>query len=273
MKPQITATAAEQSEGELIEEAKAAVSSSQWTIGRCASTWHRHYASGRTDADFGSKIGGVGARTVNDARRTVERFGPEGERLDLPGPWKLSFTHYLTAVAWDDAEELLGRASSEGWSTKELRAFGRMQHGEDLTKPAEPEPEVEFVEPIRVPDPAAADPAETADQTSGDVVDYDHDEDRTREKPEPKTPSDGSITDAQRVDALKSWNLKNVIGIRRALTLTESLPATKQAKARLIIGTQLRALGDDIIDGHETAEMVDGLGDEFVRDLRKHLQA
>src|SRR5690606_28543509 len=95
-------------------------------LGECASEWTQRYANGRTDADFAELVGSTQPR-VNEARRVCERFRGLSETI------KLSFSHYVAAVAWDDADECLIWADHLQASVREMKAWRRAQRGEDLT--------------------------------------------------------------------------------------------------------------------------------------------
>jgi hypothetical protein len=119
-----------ESEAELIGRAQAALSNCSWTVGDCATKWTKRYAKGRTDADFGTLIGLSGDQ-VYQRRRVSETFG------DVKDEYKnLKWSHFYTALTWDDASECLKWADDMQATIAEMRAWRRAQHGEDLTEAA-----------------------------------------------------------------------------------------------------------------------------------------
>ena len=125
--------AAEETEQQLIDRAQQALSSN-WTIGKCASIWCERYANGRTDADFADLIG-ASQQQVNAARRVFERFA------DVYSTWSnLTWSHFKAAVSWEDAAECLQWAEEISASVREMKAWRRALHGEDLTQPADDRP-------------------------------------------------------------------------------------------------------------------------------------
>jgi hypothetical protein len=133
-----------ESEAELIGRAQAALSNCSWTVGDCAAKWTKRYAKGRTDADFGTLIGLSGDQ-VYQRRRVFETFA------DVKDEYKnLKWSHFYTALTWDDAAECLKWAEDMQATIAEMRAWRRAQHGEDLTEAAAEEsppfdPLVEFM--------------------------------------------------------------------------------------------------------------------------------
>jgi len=133
-----------ESEAELIGRAQAALSNCSWTVGDCAAKWTKRYSKGRTDADFGNLIGLSGDQ-VYQRRRVVETFGDVKDEYQ-----NLKWSHFYTALTWDDAAECLKWADDMQATIAEMRAWRRAQHGEDLTEAAEDEappfdPLVEFL--------------------------------------------------------------------------------------------------------------------------------
>ncbi len=122
-----------QTEDQLVVRAQQALSSCNWVIGECASEWTEKYASGRTDADFGSMIGLSGDQ-VYQRRRVWESFSDVHENYST-----LKWSHFYVAVNWDDASECLQWANEIEATVAEMKAWRRAQHGEDLTEPAEEE--------------------------------------------------------------------------------------------------------------------------------------
>lgn len=118
---------AEETEQQLIERARQADSDAAWTIGECASLWTQRYAKGRTDADF-AKLVGLSRDVVTQRRLVHETFSDVCDSNH-----KLCWTHFYVALNWDDASECLAWADENGATVAEMKAWRRMQHGEDLT--------------------------------------------------------------------------------------------------------------------------------------------
>lgn len=123
--------AANDTEGALIERARQALSGCNWTIGECASQWTQRFARGRSDADFGGLIGLSGDQ-VYQRRRVWETFA------DVHAEYgKLSWSHFYTALTWDDSAEVLQWANENEATVNEMKAWRRAQHGENLDEPPE----------------------------------------------------------------------------------------------------------------------------------------
>lgn len=121
------------SEDALIDLARTSVSDCNWTVGECAAQWTVKYARGRTDGDFGVLIGMSGDQ-VYQRRRVWETFG------DVRAEYgKLRWSHFYVALTWDDAPECFAWAAEHKATVAEMRAWRRLQHGEDLSQPAEDE--------------------------------------------------------------------------------------------------------------------------------------
>ncbi|QDU38401.1 hypothetical protein Mal4_27280 [Maioricimonas rarisocia] len=114
-------------EEELVEKAQNALNQCNWVIGECAAQWTQRYAQGRTDADFGARIGLSGDQ-VYQRRRVWETFADVHD--DYP---KLKWSHFYAALNWDDAADCLQWANEIGATVAEMKAWRRAQHGEDLT--------------------------------------------------------------------------------------------------------------------------------------------
>lgn len=161
--PPAVVAPAENTEAQIVDRARAAVDLSNWTVGECAAEWTAKYCRGRTDADFASLIG-CGVNTVQQCRRVFEEFSPH--RNSYPG---LKFSHFRAAISWDDAEACLQWAVDNEATYKEMAAWRRMQHGEDLTVDPEPDHEPELVSalpPVTEHDPAETERAERVSEPS-----------------------------------------------------------------------------------------------------------
>ena len=119
------------SESELVQAAAECVSDSKWFVGQCAVDWQNRFGAGRTDADFGELVG-LSGESVYQRRRVFETFADVRDQYpNLEKKW----SHYLFALTWEDAPECLAWANENKASRREMVAWRRMQHGEDLTDP------------------------------------------------------------------------------------------------------------------------------------------
>jgi hypothetical protein len=157
-----------ESEDELVARAVEAISQSQWIVGECAATWTRRYARGRTDADFGLLIG-LSEDQVYQRRRVWEEFAEVAPRFAI-----LKWSHFYTALGWDDFDECLQWAHDMRATVAEMKAWRRARRGEDLTAEApdvdtERDPLVQFVpeSPAWVQDPASFRSATRSPESGG----------------------------------------------------------------------------------------------------------
>ncbi|MFM9960612.1 MAG: hypothetical protein ACKV2Q_05245 [Planctomycetaceae bacterium] len=129
-----TTTAAHETEKELIQRAQTAVSQCNWTVGECAVHWTKKFARGRTDADFGELVGMSGDQ-VYQRRRVCETFSDVKDNYSA-----LKWSHFYIALNWDNAAECLSWASENSATIAEMKAWRRLQRGEDVTAMADDEP-------------------------------------------------------------------------------------------------------------------------------------
>ncbi len=120
----------DKTEGKLVAFAREVTSNLSWEQGAAASAWTTRWARGRTDADFGNLIGLTGDQ-VFQRRRVWDVFGGCKDIYT-----NISWTHFLVALTWPDATECLKWADEQDATVAEMKAWRRMQHGEDLTTEA-----------------------------------------------------------------------------------------------------------------------------------------
>ena len=120
-----------ETEEELVAKAQASISQCNWIVGECASKWTQKYAKGRTDADFGELVG-LSPDQVYQRRRVWENFSDVTS--DYPN---LRWSHFYVALNWDDSPESLQWANENSATVAEMRAWRRLQNGEDLTQPSD----------------------------------------------------------------------------------------------------------------------------------------
>ncbi len=129
----------EESEEQLVCRAQEAVSHCRWVVGECAARWTARYARGRTDGDFAALIGLSGDQ-VYQRRRVWEVFA--GVRGEFPS---LKWSHFYSALSWDDARECLHWADQTRSTVAEMRAWRRARRGEDLSAEAPEDEAVRFI--------------------------------------------------------------------------------------------------------------------------------
>jgi len=122
-----------ETEAQLIERAQSALNNCNWVVGECAGTWTVKYAKGRTDAEFGNMVG-LSADQVYQRRRVWETFGDVCENYPA-----LKWSHFYVALNWDDAPECLQWSEENQTTVAEMKAWRRMQRGDDLTEAANPD--------------------------------------------------------------------------------------------------------------------------------------
>ncbi|MES2793224.1 MAG: hypothetical protein V4719_26680 [Planctomycetota bacterium] len=123
--------AADETEESLIQTAQRAISQCRWVVGECASKWTQRHARGRTDADFGQLVGLSGDQ-IYQRRRAWETFSDVRSQFA-----SLKWSHFYSALNWDDASDCLQWAEETQSTVAEMKAWRRALRGEDLT--AEPE--------------------------------------------------------------------------------------------------------------------------------------
>jgi hypothetical protein len=155
-----THPATRETEQDLIDRAQEALNQCNWVIGECAAQWTRRYAKGRTDADFGARIGLSGDQ-VYQRRRVWETFS------DVRNEYQnVKWSHFYAALNWDDAAECLQWADEMQATVAEMKAWRRAQRGEDLTRDSAEE-EVPFAESgIEYLSPRAGMVREPADESN-----------------------------------------------------------------------------------------------------------
>jgi len=149
---------AEQTEQQIVEAVKAAIEQiddCKWTVGRLAHEWTERYANGRTDEDF-AKLVGLSRANVQQRRQVFATYGDVCKTF-----CKLSWSHFLVVLDWNDADEWLASANDNRWSVATMKRMREIQNradrGEDLSQPAEPvEDEPEHVADV---DPYKAEPS------------------------------------------------------------------------------------------------------------------
>lgn len=126
-----TAIETAETEQELVATARRAISHCNWTVGECAAAWTERYSRGRTDADFGHLVGLSGDQ-VYQRRRVWESFS------DVRNVYaELKWSHFYVSLTWADSAECLAWGNENKATVAEMKAWRRMQHGEDLTIDAE----------------------------------------------------------------------------------------------------------------------------------------
>ncbi|MDB5390432.1 MAG: hypothetical protein JWM11_6078 [Planctomycetaceae bacterium] len=127
----VTPANTDETEEQIIRTAQQAISHCRWVVGDCASKWTQRHSRGRTDLDFGNLVGLSGDQ-IYQRRRVWETFSDV--RSQFPN---LKWSHFYSALNWDDAADCLQWAEETQATVAEMKAWRRALRGEDLT--AEPE--------------------------------------------------------------------------------------------------------------------------------------
>jgi hypothetical protein len=108
----------------------------KWQVGRLAHDWTQRFAKGRTDAEFAELVG-LSEDQVQRRRKVFSTYGDVSASMR-----KLSWTHFVAVLAWDDADEWLAVADENGWSVATMKRMRNIQqrtdNSDDLTIHAEP---------------------------------------------------------------------------------------------------------------------------------------
>lgn len=130
---------AEQSQQELIDRARGALSGSAWVVGECAS---KFCEQGGTIEQFADGLE-CSKATVGHQKRVWERFASnkldaenvrgaaDSHLYNMLGA-KLSWTHFHVAAPWDDARKWLSNAGEYGWGVARM-----VEERERSTAPAD----------------------------------------------------------------------------------------------------------------------------------------
>lgn len=242
-------------ESELILRAQIITNGSAWVVGQCASIWCERFAKGRTDEDF-AKLIGMSRQQVNNRRRVYERFCSISSKLP-----SLTFWHFATAIAWDDAEACLEWAEENSTpldlvSIEEMRSYrckvlGHEESTNFADEPLaeEPEPDLPASETKTKPDQLEhdRDPAEQSGSETTTPPEY------TPFRSEAKTPheqlSDQSAAD--RVKAIRS-------GLRIITRAFEKLAEINDER----IGPVLSEHVDRLLDEFDRGDEIGGLDEK-----------
>lgn len=98
------------------------VSTTNWEKGRIICQWREELvAAGQpstsySDEAWAQQVGGVSPQHVGRLRRVAQRFGQTREKFP-----QLFWSHYLTALDWDEAEMWLEGAVQNRWSVAQMR--------------------------------------------------------------------------------------------------------------------------------------------------------
>jgi hypothetical protein len=119
------------------------VSHTNWEKGRIISIWRAALtdagaADEATDEAWATRVGGVTPQHVGRLRRVWDRFGEVYKQYA-----GLFWSHFQSAVDWDDAEMWLEGAAQSRWSISEMRA----RRGEAMGVPADVHAREEDVQP------------------------------------------------------------------------------------------------------------------------------
>ncbi len=105
-----------------IENWQQLVSQTNWEKGKIICQWRESVCKlhpeieSVSDRAWSQLIGNVSSEHVGRLRRTFQRFGETHTNYD-----NLSWTHFMVATAWDDAEMWLEGAVQNGWTIDSMR--------------------------------------------------------------------------------------------------------------------------------------------------------
>lgn len=108
------------------------VSTTNWEKGAIISAWRNELeAAGApvtaySDEAWSRRVGGVTPQHVGRLRRVQQRFGESFRTYS-----QLYWTHFMSAMEWDDAEMWLEGASQSGWSVSKMRSMRWEANGGD----------------------------------------------------------------------------------------------------------------------------------------------
>jgi hypothetical protein len=106
------------------------ISQTNWEKGRIISDWRVALMESGSDPSqysdeaWARRVGGVTAPHVGRLRRVFDRYGSTYQTYE-----RLSWTHFLAALDWDDSPLWLEGASQEGWSVAQMRERRWQAHG------------------------------------------------------------------------------------------------------------------------------------------------
>ncbi len=156
---------------EFVGQWQSLISTTNWEKGRIISAWRAasidagNDATNHSDEVWASRVGGVTAPHVGRLRRVHDRFGEEREEFP-----KLSWTHFLAALDWEDAPMWLQGAADSGWSVASMRMERWEAAGADpATRPGGPLPEADIDEDV----PVGGDGDDVFNAATGDFYDDD----------------------------------------------------------------------------------------------------
>lgn len=172
------------------------VSTTNWEKGRIICGWRAEMiAAGASPRDYSDEVWAahvhqVSPQHVGRLRRTYDRFGKTYRSFS-----GLYWTHFCTALEWDDAEKWLAEARENRWSVNQMRTARNEELGLNEPNPPEGVPLAELDEDT--------DTAETQFQPLGEEAPFDTDEHELEIEPtgeptgvETESPDDGSGEEA-----------------------------------------------------------------------------
>ena len=119
------------------------ISTTNWEKGKIILEWRAALegseapAGAYSDETWSQRVGGVTPQHVGRLRRVYERFGATHQTYT-----RLYWSHFLTALDWDDAEMWLEGATQSSWSISKMRQMRWEANGGD---PAQTPPPTETI--------------------------------------------------------------------------------------------------------------------------------
>ncbi len=151
------------------------ISRTNWEKGRVICQWRENVCNlhpevrAVSDRAWSELTGGVSADHVGRLRRTFERFGDTYKNYD-----RLSWTHFMVAVAWPDAEMWLEGATQNGWTIEQMRTKRwETMGGLDAERPSDRDIIVKEIAPEELAADATHKPLQQGqyDMITGPIID------------------------------------------------------------------------------------------------------
>jgi hypothetical protein len=213
------------------------VSTTNWEKGRIICQWRNALiAAGAAVSDYSDEawsqlVGGVTSQHVGRLRRAFQRFGEVFDQYD-----GLYWSHFQSALEWEDAEMWLEGAIHNGWSVSQMRG----KRWETVGKPGEPMPADELAAETAVEDePPWMGDENAAGTTASERADSPESADATSAKGSKNRDKEVSDEEEGKPTA-------------RSLTSTDDQESPKSpAKARTRLGVEVDELPEDLADAFE----------------------
>jgi hypothetical protein len=265
----------------VVDIARAAISTCDFVVGECAAIWCSKYQRGRTDADFAARVGMTESEI--QARRCVwEVFGIPGTYQEFPG---LKFSHFRVLLNEPARLEMLQWSAENSATVKELKAYRRMQNGEDLTEDSDDDDNApKNSDPLNCINagptgPASLESLDTENRPTLAEYAATIDEDRDPRETAPKTSAESTPYSPFRADTTKPErepSAKLNDEANRLAKLFAALHAAAAAIQRIAAGRFSPLLHEDLLvlaeDAHQNEPPVGLDAASIAASIRRHQQ-